>query len=206
MINEPGPGVDADVGRKLLVRMSQALKRARAVVLAGSLPPGVPPTFYADAIRQARPIPTILDAAGEALRLGMDARPYLVKANQQELLEAMGRPLENLDSVMNAAEEVRRTSGGSVLVTLGNQGALMVTADGNWHLVPPEVERVNTIGAGDSLTAGLAAGVLQGLPLVDAARLGIAAAAADVTTLLPGTVDPALVAQLIPRVDVRAAQ
>ena len=206
VINEPGPEVDADAGRKLLVRMSQALKRARAVILAGSLPPGVPPTFYADAIRQARPIPTILDAAGEALRLGMDASPYLVKANQQELLEAMGRPLENLDSVMNAAEEVRRTSGGSVLVTLGNQGALMVTADGNWHLVPPEVERVNTIGAGDSLTAGLAAGVLQGLPLVDAARLGIAAAAADVTTLLPGTVDPALVAQLIPRVDVRAAQ
>lgn len=206
VINEPGPMVDADAVRTLQARISKSLKGARLVVLAGSLPPGVPPSFYADAIRQVRPIPTILDATGDALRLGVAAVPFLIKANQDELREAVGRPLDSLDDVMNAADEVRRGSGSSVLITLGSQGALMATKDGIWHLVPPMVERVNTIGAGDSLTAGLAAGVLQGLPLVDAARMGIAAAAADVTSLLPGTVDPALVRQLVPRVHVHALQ
>jgi 1-phosphofructokinase len=64
---------------------------------------------------------------------------------------------------------------------------------------------VSSIGAGDSLTAGLVAGMVRGLPLLDAARIGIAAAAADVTTLLPGTIDAEMVQELTPQVRVENA-
>ena len=204
VLNEPGPSVSAEALRALHACVRAGLKRARVVVLAGSLPPGVPATFYADVIRQAQAIPVILDTTGEALRLGVAARPYLVKANELELQDAVGRPLDSPEAVRKAAEEIGRIAGAGVLITLGAKGALLVTPQGAWQLVPPEVDRVNTIGAGDSLTAGLAAGLLRGLPLREATRLGVAAAAADVTTLLPGTVDAALVEQLVPRVRVHA--
>lgn len=208
VINEPGPSVGAEAMDTFQAHVHAALKRAQAVVLAGSLPPGVPPTVYADVARQAQAqgqtIPVVLDATGDALRLGLAARPYLVKVNQLELQEAVRRPLDTPDAVRKAAEEMRSIAGGCVLITLGAKGALLFTAEGGWHIVPPEVHRVNTIGAGDSLTAGLAAGMLQGRPILEAARLGVAAAAADVTTLLPGTVDAALVEQLVPLVGIHA--
>ncbi|MBI2973855.1 MAG: hexose kinase [Armatimonadetes bacterium] len=202
VINEPGPPVSAENVQTLVDHIGAELKHAQAVVLAGSLPPGMPATLYADVIRQAQTIPVILDATGEALRLGMAARPSLVKANRLELQDAVGRPLDSAEGLRQAAQEIRRMTGGSVLITLGDRGALLVTAEGARQIVPPQVERVNTIGAGDSLTAGLASGMLQNLPLLEAARLGIAAAAADVTTLLPGTVDPDLVERLAARVKV----
>ena len=202
VINEPGPEVGTrEVGR-LQRRVRTALKGALAVVLAGSLPPGVPPSLYAEVIRQAPGIPTILDATGEALRLGLAARPFVVKVNQLELQEVAGRSLETLHDVGQAASQLLPSVGGGVLITLGARGALLSTTGGSWHIVPPEVERVNTIGAGDSLTAGLVAGMIRGLPLLEATRLGMAAAAADVTTLLPGKVDPSTVDRLAPEVGV----
>ncbi len=202
VINEPGPPVSAENVQTFVDHIGAELKHAQAVVLAGSLPPGMPATLYADVIRQARTIPVILDATGEALCQGIAARPYLVKANRLELQDAVGRPLDSAEALRQAAQETRMMTGGSVLITLGDRGALLVAAGGARQIVPPEVERVNAIGAGDSLTAGLAAGILRNLPLPEAARLGIAAAAADVTTLLPGTVDADLVERLAAQVEV----
>lgn len=202
VINEPGPPVSAENVQTLVDHIGAELKHAQAVVLAGSLPPGMPATLYADVIRRSQGLPVILDATGEALRLGMAARPYLVKANRLELQDAVGRPLDSTQAVSQAAQQIHRMTGAGVLITVGDRGALLFTAEGARQLVPPQVERVNTIGAGDSLTAGLAAGMLRNLPLLEAARLGIAAAAADVTTLLPGTVDADLVKRLAAWVEV----
>ncbi|MDR7426749.1 MAG: 1-phosphofructokinase family hexose kinase [Armatimonadota bacterium] len=204
VINEPGPPVGAREVSRLQRRVRRALREAQAVVLAGSLPPGVPPSLYAQVIRQAPGIPTILDAAGEALRLGLAARPFLVKVNHLELQEALARPLQTVEEIGQAAGEILDAAGGGVLITLGAQGALLCTAEGRWQIMPPEVHRVSTIGAGDSLTAGLVAGLLRGQPLLEATRLGMAAAAADVATLLPGTIDGATVKGLVPKVGVRA--
>jgi len=203
VINEPGPPAGPDAVQRLRECVWAHRDRARMVVLAGSLPPGVPAEFYAEIIGRSQ-IRVILDAAGEALRLGVAAHPYLVKSNRQELRDALGRPLDTRETVRSAAEEVREITGGAVLITLGPEGALLCSAEGTWEMTPPPMDRVNTIGAGDSLTAGLARGLLEGLSLLDAVRLGVAAASADVTTLLPGTVDPALVVRLVPQVAVRA--
>lgn len=204
VINEPGPPVPARDVERLRRRIRNALGEAQAVVLAGSLPPGVPPSLYAQVIRQAPEIPAILDAAGEALRLGLAARPFLVKVNHLELQEVLARPLQTVEEIGRAAGEILESAGGGVLITLGAQGALLCTAEGRWQITPPEVHRVSTIGAGDSLTAGLVTGVLRGLPLLEAVRLGMAAAAADVATLLPGTIDRATVERLVAQVGVQA--
>ena len=205
VINEPGIAVGPHVVATLLARVEAARRDAEVMVLAGSLPPGMPATFYAQIIRRAGSVPVILDAAGDPLRLGIAARPFLVKANRLELSESAGQTLATAEEVVQAGREIERSAGARVLITLGAVGAVLVTAEGSWLLTPPEVERVSSIGAGDSLTAGLVAGMVRGLPLPDAVRLGVAAAAADVTTLLPGTIDADLVQRLTPQVRVENA-
>ncbi len=219
VINEPGPSITAETVQALLDRVEAGRRSARLMVLAGSLPPGMPASVYAEIIRRTESLPIILDATGDALRLGVAARPFLVKANSLELAESVGRPLPTTAEVVAATQEIARASGAHVLITLGEAGAVLTissgsprtrhadvrgeAAEGSWQVIPPPLVRASTIGAGDSLTAGLAAGLMQGLPLLDAARLGIAAAAADITTLLPGTIDRTLVTALLPKVKTR---
>jgi len=205
VINETGPATGEGLGERLLGSMRPALRRARILVLAGSLPAALPGDFYARAIaasRNGRRIPAMLDAAGEALRRGLEAKPDLVKVNRAEMAEVAGRPLASVDDVLAAAGVLGAQTGGQVIVTMGSAGAALVSAGGRWHLRPPDVPRVNTIGAGDSMTAGIAVSLLRGQSLLDAVRVGVAAAAADVTTLLPGTVEAAHVEALISQVTV----
>jgi len=199
-----GAGVEA----KLLSLLRSGLRRARVLVLAGSLPAVLPEDFYARAIRLARAaggVRTVLDAAGAPLRRGLPARPDFVKVNRAEIAGAVGGVADSDDAVYAAATTLQAQTGGEVLVTLGDAGAALITADGRWHLAPPTVTRVNTIGAGDSLTAGLVVGLLRGQSVLDAARAGVAAAACDVTTLLPGTIDAAQTRALISQVAVTVA-
>jgi 1-phosphofructokinase family hexose kinase len=205
VINEPGAPVGPDTVAALLERIEAAKSTAEIMVLAGSLPPGMPATFYAEVIRRAGAVPVILDAAGDPLRLGIAAHPFMVKANHLELGESTGRALSSVKDVAQAGREIVRTAAVRLLVTVGGAGAVLASADGCWQLTPPEVGRVSSIGAGDSLTAGLVAGLVQGLSLLDAVRLGIAAAADDVTTLLPGTIDAERVQELTPQVRVENA-
>ncbi len=204
VINEPGPEVGPETVGALEARVRAHLARAEVVVLTGSLPPGLPAGFYAGLVREAGAIHLILDTSGEALRLGLEAKPYLVKVNRKELEGVIARPLATWRAVQEAAAELTAMGAGYGLVTLGGERALVATREDRWFLAPHQVRRVNAIGAGDSLTAGLAVGLLRNLPLLEAARLGIAAAAADVTTLLPGTIDASLVRDLLPRITIDA--
>jgi tagatose 6-phosphate kinase len=208
VVNESGPARGAGVEPKLLSALRAGLRRARVVVLAGSLPAVLPEDFYARAIRLARAagVRTVLDAAGAPLRRGLAARPDFVKVNRAELVDAVSGGVDSEDAVFTAAKTLQAQTGGQVLVTLGEAGAALITSDGRWHLRPPTVTRISAIGAGDSLTAGLVVGLLRGQSVLDAARAGVAAAASDVTTLLPGTIDAAQTRALSSQVAVTVAE
>ena len=208
VINEAGPARGAGVKGKLLSVLRSGLRRARVLVLAGSLPALLPEDFYARAIRLARAagVRTVLDAAGAPLRRALVARPDFVKVNRAEVADAVGGGLDSDDAVFAAAQTLQTQTGGQVLVTLGGAGAALITGDGRWLLRPPTVTRVNVIGAGDSLTAGLVVGLLRGQSVLEAARAGVGAAACDVTTLLPGTIDPAQTRALSAQVEVTVAE
>jgi tagatose 6-phosphate kinase len=189
MFNEPGPPVRAAEFSEFLNSFNEALTGCTAVVLSGSLPPGLPAATYATLIRSAG-LPVVLDAHGEALRLGAAAGPAIVKPNLAELEELAGQPLSlagdrtGRPTVAGAAAGLRAAGPGSVVVSLGPAGLYADTADGRWRAVPPAVDAANPTGAGDAVTAGLTLGLAGGQPwpdrLGDAAALGTAAALAPV--------------------------
>lgn len=149
---------------------------AEWVVLAGSLPPGVPADLYAAlmTLLRRRGIKTALDTSGEAFRRAVAAGPCLIKPNLAELRELTGRPLDSPADV--AAEAAALVRGGIPLaaVSMGAEGAVFADESGVILARPPAVRIRTTVGAGDAMLAGLVSARLRGLSLAEAARLATA--------------------------------
>jgi tagatose 6-phosphate kinase len=179
--HEPGPGVGATEFADFRAGYEKALAGAEAVVLSGSLPPGLPTETYATLI-QAAGVPVVLDAHGEALRRGAAAQPAIVKPNRAELEGLTGRSLATQEEVTAAAGELRGAQ--AVVVTLGPEGLLAATGDSCWRARMPGAVAGNATGAGDAVAAALAHGIVLGRPwderLRHAAALGAATTAAPV--------------------------
>lgn len=187
----------------LLGRFEKALEAASCVVMGGSLPARVPPTFYAEAIRRAKAqrVPVIFDASEPNLAVGLDAKPTFIKPNQDELAALVGAPVADMAAAYSAGQHILQTYGTSSVMTFGAQGALAVLPGRAYRIPPLNIDVVSAAGAGDAVLAGLAASVERGQRVEEGLRLGFAAAAA--VCLLPGTADchKADVDTFLPRIE-----
>ena len=184
-INEPGPCLGAEAADALIEKLRVLLPRCRVVVFSGSLPPGIPDDLYARAIAVAAGAgaSTVLDSGGAALRLGIAAKPDLVKPNRAEAEELLGASLEDERELVAAANELLDLGARSAVISLGAAGAVCATGAGAWRARPPRITPRNTVGAGDAMVASLACSLTRGLSAPEALRLatalGSAAAASD---------------------------
>ncbi len=200
-INELGPLIIPDEMITLETRLRKLLPGYSAVVLSGSIPPGVPASIYAEIIRMARKaeVPAILDASGENLAQGIAASPFLAKPNVHELavLNIGG------DGWGSSAQALRETFNLTLaMVTGGSRGAVLASIDGVWEAIPPSVEVVSAVGSGDSLTAAFMWSYHQDGNLPEALRLGVAAGAANAQTFGAGFCSREQIFALAPRVQV----
>lgn len=172
---------------ELTAQLEQLLPSASLLVLGGSLPAGVPSTIYRDLITQAHSagLPVLLDADGEALAQAIPAKPTLIKPNRAEAERLLGRPLGNRTDVAKAALELVARGPQLVVISSGAEGALLACAEGCWWATPPAIKPGSTVGAGDSMVAGLAQAFVSGLAPAEALR--IATAAGTATASLAGT-------------------
>jgi 1-phosphofructokinase family hexose kinase len=182
-----GPHLDQHQIDEIERRLLTWLEAAKVLVLAGSLPPGVPPDTYAHWIEKARAAnaQVVLDAEGEPLRLGIQALPTLIKPNVTEAEALLGRPLPTDADVAAAAMELHHRGIEYVVISMGGQGAICAWDQQVWRALPPAVERQSAVGSGDSLVAGLAWALSNDRSIVEGLRLGVAAGAA--TAMTPGT-------------------
>ncbi len=181
VLNENGPLVTPAECTALLQLLRELLPGHDAVVLSGSLPLGTPPDLYAAIIRLAQDefgVKAVLDASGEALQRGVEAKPFLVKPNVHEL-EALSVGGDGWG--VSAQALCAKYGVALALVTGGARGAVLANAKGVWEAVPPAVEVVSALGSGDSLTAGFVWAWEQGWSHAEALKWGVAAGAANAT-------------------------
>jgi 1-phosphofructokinase family hexose kinase len=175
-----------------------------AVALSGSLPAGAPTDGFARIARLAgsmpRPIAVLVDTYGPALGSVLAERPTVVKVNAAEAAQAGSIAVTDAASAVRAGESLIAAGAGSVVVTLGAEGA--VVGDGTrWtKLALPDLRGPFPVGSGDAFLAGLAVAYGRGEPLVDAARLGMAAAIANAQVPGAGVLDPDSVDGILERV------
>lgn len=180
-----------------------AAAKAHFVVLSGSLPPRTPPSLIRDWLT-ATPCPALLDIRGPELLGCLDLGPRMVKPNREELAHTLGRPLPDTPAVVKAMRELLTHGAQAVVVTQGKDAVLVADGAEVWELTPPRVHPVvNPIGCGDCLAAGTAFGLHEEMPLVEAVKLGMAAAAENVKHLLPARVERSAVEAWQSRITVR---
>lgn len=182
----PVPTVDAQAAEQLWNAVF-ALRPPDFLVLAGSLPRNIPENFYERVLAQAKQdgVRVAVDADGEELRRLVEAGADLIKPNQYELERLVGRELPSWEDVLAACREVLALGAGTVVVSLGEQGALMVRPEGAWRAAAPQIEVQSPVGSGDSLLAGLCVQLAEGWAPPDALRFGVACGTA--TAMTPGT-------------------
>jgi 1-phosphofructokinase len=196
-VNEPGVPLSAAQVDALVDAVGGHAATATWVVTAGSLPAGAPPDLHGRIVAAARSAGTriAVDTSGEALRAAVAADPDLIKPNVAELAELAGHPLPRLGDVLDAAWDLVGGGIGTVLVSMGAAGAVVVDgAHGGvaWHTAALPTSVRSTVGAGDSTLAGyliaLTSGTGGDVEAADALVHAVACGTAAVG--LPGTAVP----------------
>jgi len=182
-INGQGPEVDAASRSALMRKLLQIAPGHDAVVVAGSLPRGIDPQWFAELLGQlkAQGLKIALDSSGEALRAGLQAAPWLVKPNTDELAEVLGHSVTGRAEQQQAASQLLASGIEHVVVSQGEHGVSWYRAGAVLHAQPPQVRVASTVGAGDSLVAGMVHGLLQGEAPAQTLRRATAIAAQAVT-------------------------
>jgi 1-phosphofructokinase len=201
-INEPGFHVDAKYLKQLENKLETYAGRCAAVVLSGSLPPGVPTDVYAGLIRIARRggAKVVLDTNGEALRRGVVVPPDLIKPNQAELAQWLGTKIENEAQLVAAARQPLALGVSRVVVSLGADGALAASARQVWRARCPALQARSSVGAGDAMVAALVYALLNNLPEDEALRLATAAGSATASMSGSRVADFKLIQEFLPRI------
>lgn len=204
-INAPGPVVSAQAQQALLDQLTQIAPGHDVVVVAGSLPQGVSPQWLQGLLLHLKNLglKVALDTSGEALRAGLQAGPWLVKPNTEELADALDCPTATVAQQAQAAQRLHLQGVEHVVVSHGADGVNWFGPDAALQATPPRVTVASTVGAGDSLLAGM----LHGLLAMEAPRQTLARATAiaamAVTQIGFGISDDAQLARLESGVHVR---
>lgn len=198
--NELGATLSPEQVSEVVAALVEEAKEANWVVLAGSLPPGAPADWYPQLIAALRPLGVKIavdtsDAPLKSLAAALpDAAPDVIKPNSEELGQLCGTDGLALEAaaeagdwqpVLDAARSLNKQGVGSVLVTLGGAGAMLVTPEGAWLATPPPITLASTVGAGDSSLSGYLLADLEGLSAPE--RLRRAVAYGSGAAALPGS-------------------
>ncbi|ROO30660.1 1-phosphofructokinase family hexose kinase [Salinisphaera japonica] len=191
-VNTPGAIVNDTDWQAFMATLDDALAQApAAVVLAGSLAPGIAPARIGDIVQRCHTyeVPVWLDTSGAALAAGVAAGCAWVKPNACELAEWAGVALADEAELLTAAHDMQAAGGAHVIVSRGGERLYACHAGQLWVVTPPRVAVANTVCAGDSLLAGLLHGQLSGQATDEALRFACALAAEAVRHVGVGRAD-----------------
>ncbi|UVM28261.1 1-phosphofructokinase [Pseudomonas sp. B21-021] len=204
-INGPGPVVGVVAQQALLDRLVQIAPGHDAVVVAGSLPRGVTAQWLRELVERLKALglKVALDTSGDALRAALKAGPWLIKPNTEELADALGCEVVSHASQVEAANRLHTQGIEHVVISHGADGVNWFSVGSALHATPPKVSVASTVGAGDSLLAGMLHGLLSADTPEQTLRTATAIAAQAVTQIGFGIHDAAQLAQLEQGVRVR---
>lgn len=156
-------------------------------IITGSCQPEVPLDLYARLVERIHDKGglAVIDSHDEILRLAIESRPFLIKPNQYELETLLNVKLNSIEAVAETARTIQRQGVANVCVSMGAAGALLVSPDNSFYAKALDVAVNTTVGAGDSMVAGLVAGFQRHNSAEQALRYGIACGAG--TVMHPGT-------------------
>lgn len=200
---EPGPQILEKEKKEFLKNYKEQIKDCDLVVLSGSAPRGIDPDFYSELILTAteEDVRILFDASGENLKKGMYARPFMIKPNMAELQTLMGRKIQGMHEVSDAAVQLVEWGIPNVLVSMGSKGILYAKREdknvGVYYVPAPRIRVINSVGSGDCAVAAFAMSVLEGLNPEETVKRCVAVSVANALSLENAEIDKARVDELM---------
>ena len=179
-INAQGPGIPQEALEKLYDKIKE-LSDGDILILAGSIPSSLPDDVYENimSLVDDKGVEVVVDATKDLLLKALKHKPFLIKPNIDELGENFGETPKADEDIERLAKDLMNMGARNVLVSMGGDGALLVTEKGDMlRRACPEGAVKNSVGAGDSMVAGFIAGFLNGGYFEEALKMGIAAGSA----------------------------
>jgi 1-phosphofructokinase family hexose kinase len=207
-----GPSVPRGIEKDLLARLERYLPDTDLLILSGSLPKGLPVSTYAEMIVLAKlhNVPVLADIHSQPLREALPSRPWLIKPNLAEFHELIGDTTHSLQERARASKKFCDETGILLALSMSGEGVLLTTPNDQWLLAPPSISMhlpegtgQNVIGCGDALVGALAFEYCRTRDLLQAARLGLAAAHFNLSTLGVPEIHPQQVRELERHVQVQ---
>jgi len=184
-LNEAGPKISEEEQKKLEEQLMNYAKEGTWFVLSGSVPAGVPKSIYGDIIRKVheKGAKVFLDADGELFMQSLAAKPDVIKPNRVELEKYIGADHSlTEEELLNIGNELLEQGIGTVIISLGHEGALFLTKEESLKCPSISIEVHSTVGAGDALVAAFTYSMDKGEDFEACAKLGIATSAGAVST------------------------
>lgn len=186
-VNEPGPDISDYELEKIINKFSEICKNGDIAVFSGGVSPSVPNDIYKTLTEIAKKNGAfvILDAEGELLSEGLKAIPNVIKPNEFELSRLLGIESDNRNEMIKAAFKLKDMGINKLMISLGSKGAIYISNEGIYFADALKVKVKGTVGAGDSMVAGLIYSMVNKFNAVD--TLKFATACGGATVSLDGT-------------------
>ena len=177
---EPGFTVTEEDFVNFEEKFKGLVAKADVVSMSGSVPKGLDGRAYQRLVKICKEAgkPVILDTSGNLLEMGIEACPTMIKPNIDEIRMLTGKVCDHLEDMVEAAKEVHGKGVDIVAVSLGGDGSFVVCDEGIFRAEVPKIDAVNTVGCGDSMIAGYALGISEGLSVKETLRKASAISAA----------------------------
>lgn len=204
-ILECGPYIlESDI-KKFLLLYTNLLDKVDIIIASGSLPRGTDNSIYRELIKMAynKGKKFILDTSKDALKLGIDGLPYLIKPNKRELEEITDKKLNTLDDIINAGDNIIKKGVRNIVISLGKDGAIIFKGSEVYKANALNEKILNPVGSGDAMVAGIATGIFKNMSFIDSIKLGLASGTSNAMNLETGKIDNKVVEKLIKRIDIK---
>lgn len=177
---EPGFTVSEEEFQAFIRHFENLVQEADVVAMSGSVPRGLDGTAYQKLVsivkRAGKKV--ILDTSGDLLCSGIEAKPTMVKPNIDEIRMLTGSSCNSNQELVQAAKKIHERGIEIVVISLGADGSVLVCNSGVYQAIVPKIDAVNTVGCGDSMIAGFAIGMEEGLTIEEMLRKASAMSAA----------------------------
>lgn len=204
-ILEAGPYIFVHETMKFYELYKNMIKEFEIICASGSLPQGLPPGTYKDLILIANEQNKkfLLDTSGEALKHGIEASPFLVKPNRDELENLAGYSMTSEEDIIRAAKDIMEKGVKLVAVSLGEEGAMAFYAGYSYKVKAPSIKVLNPVGSGDSMIAGFAVSLSRDYDIEDALRTAVACGTANAMETETGKVNMVNVKKIIDEIKIK---
>ena len=189
---EPGAPVSEEEKDRFIAKFDQIIDKSDVITISGSAPKGLPDDIYRQMIEavKAKGKQVILDTSGRLLEQGIKAAPTMIKPNSDEIAALLGVGITNRGELIVNGKKLQGMGIEYVVISLGADGALVITADHVYHGQPPKITPVNTVGCGDSMVAAFAVGLARAYSVEECLKYAVSVSAANALTMATGHFEP----------------